>query len=71
MAQVITCESGNNPDAVGDFGTSYGLSQIHLPAHPEITKAEALDPDYAVAYMARMFSIGQHGQWTCYRMLRK
>ena len=33
LACVIRRESGGNPNAVGDHGTSIGLMQIHVPAH--------------------------------------
>lgn len=34
-------ESRLNPNAIGDHGTSYGLYQLHLPAHPDISKENA------------------------------
>jgi len=39
------------PWPVGDSGTSFGPFQIHLPAHPGVTRAEAEDPAFAVRYM--------------------
>lgn len=45
-------EGGWGPSwGVGDAGTSFGPFQIHLPAHPGVTPAEASDPRFAVAYM--------------------
>jgi hypothetical protein len=44
-------ESGWRTDAVGDNGTSFGPFQIHLPAHPGVTQAEAEDPATAVHLM--------------------
>lgn len=35
----------------GDFGTSFGPFQIHLPAHPGVTSAEADNPSWATRYM--------------------
>lgn len=35
----------------GDQGTSFGPFQIHLPAHPGVTAAQASDPNFAVKYM--------------------
>lgn len=69
MARTIQCESGGNPGAVGDQGTSYGLAQIHLIAHADVTKGEALDPEFAVRWMARQFALGNQSIWTCARML--
>lgn len=58
-----------NPSAVGDADRSFGVAQVYLPAHPEITKAEALDPDFALDWSAREFSEGHQNMWTCYRDL--
>jgi lysozyme-like protein len=43
-AAVAMAESGGNPAAVGDEGTSFGLWQVHTPAHPEYSAAELFDP---------------------------
>jgi soluble lytic murein transglycosylase-like protein len=66
---VIACESGFKPHAVGDGGTSFGLAQIHLPAHAHVSKEEATDPDFALRFMAQAWAAGYHEWWTCYRML--
>lgn len=55
--------------AVGDVGTSYGLVQIHLPAHRDITKEQALDPEFALNYIVDQFLAGRQGQWTCWRVI--
>lgn len=64
---VIRCESNYNPNAVGDHGYSYGLVQIHLPSHLDITKAQAFDPDFAINYLASQIKQGNGKLWTCYR----
>lgn len=69
MRNVIQCESSGNPNAVGDGGQSFGLVQIYLPAHPEVTRAEALDPEFAVEFLAQNLSEGRGRMWTCYRLL--
>ena len=66
MIAVIKCESKFNVNAVGDHGHSFGLVQIFLPAHPNITKKQALDPDFAVEYLASHW-FSDH--WTCQRLL--
>jgi hypothetical protein len=66
---VIFCESQNNSKAIGDHGTSFGLSQIHLPSHKDISKAQAFDPNFAVEFMAKEMSKGNSKIWTCYRNL--
>ena len=66
--ETARCESGLKPDAVGDGGRSYGLFQIHLPAHPSVTKEQALDPTFAVEWSAKKFKVNPE-MWTCYRNL--
>lgn len=51
-------ESGWNASAVGDQGTSFGPFQIHLPAHPGVTVAQAEDPTWAVNYMYGEYAAG-------------
>lgn len=71
MAKVIYCESSNNPNAVGDNGTSFGLSQIHLPAHPHVTREQALDMHFAIEFMAKAFANDDEWMWSCYRIVDK
>lgn len=68
---VIECESGWNKDAIGDHGTSYGLVQIHLPDHPEISIAQATDPGFAIDWAAKMWRDGHAHDWSCYAMTGK
>ena len=70
MRQIIKCESGFRPDAVGDAGYSFGLVQIHLPSHPAVTKEQALDPEFATDFLAKNLSVDKGSMWTCYRMLQ-
>lgn len=51
-------ESGWNAQSVGDNNTSFGPFQIHLPAHPGVTVANAEDPTWAVNYMFGEYSSG-------------
>ena len=67
---VMKCESGFNALAVGDKNTSFGLSQIHLPAHPEVTKGQAFDPSFAVEFMVKGFAEHKQSMWTCYSKLQ-
>lgn len=65
--EVMNCESGGNPEAVGDSGNSYGLWQIHLPAHPSITKEIALNPASSTLWaMPRLRDNPEI--WTCWRL---
>lgn len=67
MNIAIKCESNYNPNAVGDNGNSFGLSQIYLPAHPTVTKEQALDVEFALDFMAKNLKEGRHRMWTCLR----
>ena len=59
---IAMAESGGNPRNVGDNGTSFGLWQIHTPAHPEVNRDLLFDPTYN-AKMA--FQISKGGsEWT-------
>jgi len=69
MLATMNCESSLNPKAIGDHGTSFGISQIHLPAHLDITKEQAQDPVFASEFMAKEFSKKHQGIWSCYRKL--
>ena len=69
MKRVIQCESQWNPRAIGDSGTSYGLAQIHLPAHPDVTKEQALNPEFAIRWMGEQWGEGNARAWTCFRNL--
>lgn len=60
-------ESSWNPEAVGDGGDSRGVVQIHRPSHPDITDEQALDPYWAIEWMAKEFSEGRAWQWTCWK----
>lgn len=53
----------------GEREESYGIAQIHLPSHPEITKAQATDAEFSVKWMAKEFKAGRANQWTCARKL--
>jgi len=69
MRKIIHCESSGSASAIGDFGQSFGLVQIHLPSHPYVTQAQALDPEFAISFLAKNLSLGKGSMWTCYRML--
>lgn len=67
LARLLNCESGLNPRAIGDNGTSFGIAQFH---HPErdwgITVEQAFDPEFAIDLTARSISKGLGPKWTCY-----
>ena len=76
MWDTIKCE---NPDLIPELQSlivqdgvredSWGLAQIHLPSHPDVTKQEAQDPKFAINFMAKNFASGDKWMWTCWRNL--
>lgn len=71
MTKVIACESGFNERALGDYGYSRGLVQIHSKYHPDVTDEQAYDAEFAVEFLAQKLSEGKGSLWTCYRLLAK
>ena len=69
LIDTLSCESHFNASAIGDKGKSFGVAQIHLPSHPNITKEQALDPLWAIDWTAQQFKAGKAKMWTCYRIL--
>jgi len=50
---------------------SYGIAQINLPAHPTISKAQALDVRWAVNWAAQEFQAKRQWQWTAWNVFHK
>lgn len=77
MIETIRCETGNTFDPGlqsyvvrnGEREDSWGLAQIHLPSHPEITRDDATDPTFAINFMASEFSKGNQWKWACWKLL--
>ena len=69
IMNVVSGESGFNVCAKNPNEESYGLAQIFLTAHPEITKEQACDPDFALEFMAKNISLGRGNMWTVYHNL--
>jgi len=63
--------AGNVPRgySVGDYEQSYGLAQIHLPAHTHVSKEQATNPLYAADFLARNLAVGRASMWTCSKQL--
>lgn len=80
--QTILCEAPRVGAEFDPFGQSenfskdgsrelsFGLPQIHLPSHPEITKDEAQDADWSIEWSAQQFSKGKQNMWTCWLDLK-
>ena len=85
MNSIVSCESGYNPKIqsnhrytysrpklglkAGQREQSYGLVQIHLPVHPNISKEQALDPEFSLDFLASNLAKGKGRMWTCYSQL--
>lgn len=76
---VIECESAgwqNIQSFVPGYGPngredSWGLAQIHLPDHPEVTRKQALNPEFALEWMAYRWEKGHQSDWSCWNQLYK
>lgn len=82
MDSIVACESGyvydvqshhkytatNVPKGykVGDREQSYGLVQIHLPVHPNISHSQAIDPEFAIDFLGKNLAQGKANIWSCY-----
>lgn len=67
--KIANCESGINPKAIGDHGWSYGIWQIYLKAHPNITKAQAQDPEWSTRWALTHMKQGHWNMWSCNRKI--
>ena len=65
---VIKGESGFIPTAIGDHGKACGLAQIRTDFHP-ITCEQAMEPRFAVDFIAKHLSQGKCSWWTVCRNL--
>lgn len=80
MLAVVTCETAGNlgsttiqsfaMDRHGNRENSWGLSQIDLDYHPDITKEQAQNPIFALTYLADNLSKGNGDMWTCFKMMK-
>jgi hypothetical protein len=69
MKRIIACESSYSTTAtkITKWEQSYGLVQLNLLAHKDITKEEAENPTFAITYLAKNLKEGNGNMWTCYR----
>jgi hypothetical protein len=69
---VAECESQFVSSKTGDVekgkATSFGLWQFHLHAHPEVSKACALDPVCSTFQAMEHWKAGGQRLWTCYNL---
>ena len=84
MEEIINCESQgsttvqsrhkyptNKYAPAGTREQSFGLVQIHLPAHKNITKEQAIDPVFATDFLAKNLKAGKGRMWSCYPIALK
>ena len=70
ITKVIQCESRFNPLAHNPNGEdSWGLVQINLDSHPEITKEQAINTNFSINYLAENISNGKGRMWSSYRAI--
>ncbi len=73
---TLKCESSVHgipfdTNAIGDAGTSFGIAQIHLSSHPDVSKVQAMDGLWSIYWTAKEFHAGRAWQWTCWRIKYK
>lgn len=63
LYNLVDCESDFDPKA--DNGFDRGLVQINRKAWPEITDAQAFDPDFSLNWAAEKIAKGEGYIWVC------
>lgn len=77
MNKVIKCESMGSTTIQSYYSTngkresSYGLAQINLIHHPNVTKAQAFDPAFAIDFLGKNIAKGHANWWSCWKILYK
>lgn len=77
--ETMRCESINFKDPAIQSGhylhgkreQSFGVVQIHLPSHPDVSYEQAIDPVWALEWAANEFSKGNEHMWSCWRHLTR
>ena len=78
MYDIVDCETAGTFKADIQSGhvkngvqePSFGLSQIHLPSHKTVSYEQAIDPNFALNFLAENISQGNVGIWSCYKIVR-
>lgn len=63
---IISHESQWNPHAISKTH-DYGIAQINLHYHPDVSKIEAENPQWALVWMATEWKQGRESEWSTYR----
>jgi hypothetical protein len=64
--RVAKCESSLNPKAVNinaPDSIDRGIFQINSKYHPEVTEAQAFDPEFSTQFFCRAFKAGNLSWW--------
>lgn len=73
LSNLAYSESRMDATAEGDHGCSYGLTQINICVHPEVTREQALDADFNLEWAASRIEEGNAYIYTscnCYSLVR-
>jgi hypothetical protein len=73
LLRLSYCESRFNQYTVNDngkFGKDYGVFQINLKYHPEITVAQAQDINFATNWTIDQINAGRQSLWVCDRLIK-
>lgn len=63
---ILDKESTDCQMMIGDHGTSLGCWQIHLPAHPDISKQQAMSIVWSTEWSVKQLADGKCSEWsTC------
>lgn len=63
---IVHAESNFNPQAIGDHGESYGMWQIHLPAHKDISTEQAQDAVFSTEWAVGQLKQGNGHIWSTF-----
>ncbi len=65
LVRLARCESGLDPNVVGDSGYSRGLFQIHSEYWPGVSDEEAFDIEWSTEWTMDMINAGYQHYWSC------
>jgi hypothetical protein len=69
LSSVIQCESAFNSVKYGDKGKAFGVAQFHKATFDEYCSGNYYNSIDQLNCMAKMFSTGGAGNWSCFNKL--
>lgn len=71
ISNIVNCESGYVPQQSkfvrnGIREDSWGIWQIHLPSHKDITREQAMDIIWSTNWAIQQIKAGKIKMWSCY-----